>query len=55
MTHKKFKLPFQKRGRRRARPADDPRAVFKAFVDALARLQAQTRESVGDAASEKSA
>ena len=39
MTMKKFRLPFQKRGRRRVMRADDPSQVFKTFVHVLARLQ----------------
>lgn len=39
MTIKKIRLPFQKRGRRRATRVDDPAQVFKTFVHVLARLQ----------------
>lgn len=48
MTHKKFRLPFGKRGRRRVRHGEDPMAVFKTFVHTLARIQAQARESPGE-------
>lgn len=54
MTHRKFRLPFGKRGRRRPRHAGDPMAVFKTFVNTLARMQAHARESPADtAATEK--
>lgn len=45
MTQLKFSLPFFKRARRATRRRDDPAAVFKTFVLALERLQAQTRAS----------
>jgi hypothetical protein len=50
MMHKKFWMPFGKRGRRRARHADDPMAVFRTFVHTLARIQAQARERSGETA-----
>jgi hypothetical protein len=55
MTHRKFRLPFPKRGRRRPRPVGDPAAVFRTFVHVLARMQAQARESPAETAAEKMA
>ncbi|WP_442754703.1 histidine kinase [Methylocystis sp. JAN1] len=43
MTHRKFRLPFQKRGRRRpARRPDDHAEIFKAFVHVLAQMHARS-------------
>jgi hypothetical protein len=39
----KFKLPFGRRARRRARRSDDPSEVFKTFVHVLSRMQAHAR------------
>jgi hypothetical protein len=42
MTHRKFRLPFQKRARRRApRRLDDHAEIFRTFVHVLARMHAR--------------
>ncbi|WP_424361448.1 histidine kinase [Methylocystis parvus] len=43
MTQIKFRLPFQKRGRRRpSRRPDDHADIFKTFVHVLARMHARS-------------
>ncbi len=42
MTQRKFRLPFQKRARRRsARRLDDHAEIFRTFVHLLAQMQAR--------------
>ncbi len=44
MTYMKWRLPFGKRGRRRAaRGRENPSAVFKTFVHVLAQMHAHAR------------
>jgi hypothetical protein len=46
MTHRKLRLPFVKRARRRSiRRHDDPADVFKTFVHVLSQMHAHNRIS----------
>jgi len=47
MTQTRLRLPWTKRarGRRAARPHDEPSVVFKTFVQVLAQMRDATRET----------